>query len=293
VTIIAGFKGYNGIVLCSDTQETVVFAKRRVSKLRIEPSDGKGSIGVAFCGAGEGPFIDKLVELAWEDVQTSSSLDAACEEIEKSIKRTYKEYGQIYQRGYCPHAELIFGVTMNFQSKLFHASGPIVNEKKTYSTAGAGQYMADFLAARMYKDWFDIRTLEILAAYILFQAKENVDGCGGESEIGILRDDGISGMVDKSHIESIIEVVNFSDELFAEALLQSGDFGMKKAEFVKTLKNTMNQIRETKKEAMEKSQGMRYFSKITSIYGSQSLDELGIPKPNRKRRIFKRSTSRK
>ncbi len=128
MTIIAGFKGFDGIVLCSDTQETIEHSKRKVSKLRIEPSDGKSEIAVAFCGAGDnGPFIVKIISVAWEDVQTATSLDEATNEIEKSLTKTYREYGQIYQRGYVPHAELIYGVKMHGSSKLFHASGPIVN----------------------------------------------------------------------------------------------------------------------------------------------------------------------
>src|SRR6266404_5629863 len=62
VTIIAGFKGYDGIVLCADTQETVQGFKRKVPKLRVEPAKVGGDLAVAFCGAGHGPFIDKVVD---------------------------------------------------------------------------------------------------------------------------------------------------------------------------------------------------------------------------------------
>src|SRR5438874_12034650 len=104
VTIIAGFRCREGIVICADTQETVSgLSKRNTPKLRFEPSGGPhegDSLAAAFCGAGDnGPFIDKIVETAWEDAQTATSLDEACEEIEKSIKNIYREFGQIYQPG--------------------------------------------------------------------------------------------------------------------------------------------------------------------------------------------------
>ncbi len=83
VTIIAGFKGYDGVILCADTQETVQGFKRKVPKLRVEPEKGGGDLAVAFCGAGHGPFIDKVVERAWKDAQIAGSLDDACAEIEK------------------------------------------------------------------------------------------------------------------------------------------------------------------------------------------------------------------
>jgi 20S proteasome alpha/beta subunit len=40
VTIVAGFKTIDGIVLCADTQETIGgISKRNVPKLRFEPGD--------------------------------------------------------------------------------------------------------------------------------------------------------------------------------------------------------------------------------------------------------------
>src|SRR5256885_14749833 len=87
VTIIAGFKSYEGIVICADTQETVEHAKRNVPKLRFEPANhAKGStddLAALFCGSSnDGPYVDKLIENAWESAQTATSLDEACAEIE-------------------------------------------------------------------------------------------------------------------------------------------------------------------------------------------------------------------
>jgi hypothetical protein len=72
VTIVAGFKSYEGVVLCADTQETVLHSKRHVPKLRFEPDSlaksvkewrgEKDDLAAAFCGAGDGPFIDKLID---------------------------------------------------------------------------------------------------------------------------------------------------------------------------------------------------------------------------------------
>lgn len=212
VTIVAGFRSYEGIVICADTQETVNnLSKSNVSKVIFQPSGQYGQshalstddLAVAFCGASDnGAFVDKLVENAWEDAQMGTSFDEVCILIESSIEKTYKRYGQIYQTGSCPSADLIYGVKMFGTSKLFSASGPIVLERKTHYSGGVGYYMADFLSSRMYHDSMSLRQCVILAAYILFQAREHVDGCGGESQIAVLRDDGVSGVVDWD-IESI------------------------------------------------------------------------------------------
>jgi hypothetical protein len=133
VTIVAGFKCSDGIVLCADTQETIQISKTHVPKLRIEPTrfypnyDSTDELMVAFAGAGEGPFIDKLVSRAWEDAQVGTNIEEVSKDIEASIKSAYKEYGEIYQPGYCPQVTLLYGIKMHGQSLLFRADGPVVN----------------------------------------------------------------------------------------------------------------------------------------------------------------------
>jgi 20S proteasome alpha/beta subunit len=288
VTIIAGFKGWDGIVLCSDTQETIEHSKRRVSKLRIEPSDGKSEMCVAFCGAGsDGPFIDKIISLAWKDAQAATSLDSACEEIEKSIKKTYKEYGQIYQRGFCPEAELIYGVKMNRESKLFHASGPLVNEK-IYYAAGIGHYMADFISMRMFEEHMDIRQLEIIAAYILFQTKEHVDGCGGDSEIAIIRNKGGSGRIERPFVDYITETLSASDTELARALMLCADFGLSKSEFLKQLRATVTMLAIHRGNGIDKIKEDRKWARFSTCPGFVEVDDLGVKKPERGLRLSKK-----
>jgi hypothetical protein len=118
VTIAAGLRCSNGIVLCADTQETKnALSKVNVPKVRVEPwlrvgKDSPDELMIAVAGAGDGPFIDKIIERAWEDVSIASSFDEACAEMEKSIKAIHKEYGQIFQPGYMPQVEMVYGIKM-------------------------------------------------------------------------------------------------------------------------------------------------------------------------------------
>lgn len=285
VTIIAGFKGYDGVVLCSDTQETIAHSKRTVSKLRFEPNGGLGldvatspsQLAAAFCGAGHGPFIDKLIEEAWDAAQGATSLDEACDFIEESIKEQYREFATIYQPGYCPEVQLIYGVKMGRTSKLFCALGPIVNEKTTYESGGAGQYMADFLASRMYADYLNVHQCAILAAYVLYQAKEHVDGCGGNSQIAVLRDDGVSGRVEWKRVEAITELLEGADRSLGELLVQAGNLNLSPDEFkerVAYAKQSMETSREIADEEIKRFDSIAYFGK------REPVDELGLPMPS-------------
>jgi hypothetical protein len=286
VTIIAGFKSYEGIVICADTQETMEHSKRQVPKLRFEPADhDNGStddLAAAFCGSSnDGPWVDKLIENAWESAQVATSLDEACDEVEKSIKRTYKEFGHIYQPGCCPTAELIYGVKMFNRTKLFSAYGPVVNEKEGFYSSGIGYYMADFLAGRMYEHHLNIRQCVILAAYILFQTKEHVEGCGGDSHIAVLREEGTSGRVGWQQVEAITEILKYSDKEIGRTLLQLADLDLNDEQFKEHTNLTLEitaALREHNRKRLKESEEMNY----CVILGDKprEIDSLGLVNPS-------------
>jgi hypothetical protein len=289
VTIIAGFNCYQGIVLCADTQETIEHSKRHVPKLRFEPSGALEKkmrkqgvdLAAAFCGAGNGPFIDKLVDGAWNAALATTSLDEACGDIERSIKNQYEEFGRIYQRGFCPEVQLIFGVKMNGVSRLFTAMGPIVNEKSEYDSDGVGQYMADFLASRMYNEYLTIHQCVILAAYILFQAKEHVDGCGGDSHIAVLREKGSSGQVDWRRVAAITKLLQSSDAQIGRLLFHASNLDIGQDEFkanVNAIIDMLDDLREGKREELKRDAAIwgaweRRFSEGEPA----KKDSLGLP----------------
>jgi hypothetical protein len=287
VTIVAGFKCYEGIVLCADTQETVGDSKRNVPKLRFEPASITNcgvpdhELAVGFCGAGNnGVFMDEMVDRAWEDVQTATSLDEACDLAKGSIKRYHREAIQNYQTGYCPEVELIYGIKMHGSSRLFYSLGPAVTERNTYATAGKGLYLADFLASRMYVDHINLKQCVILAAYTLFQAKENVDGCGGESHIAILRNYGLSGRVDWHRVQAMTEFLKLADRELGDILYMAADLQSDGAFFKAgaiSVLDTMDAMRESKKDDIA-----RHAEMLSAFLGPrrEEEDEYGFPKPS-------------
>jgi hypothetical protein len=138
----------------------------------------------------------------------------------------YREFGKIYQPGFCPQVELIYGIKMKGNCKLFSAVGPVVNEKDEYYSAGQGYYMADFLARRMHKSHLTIHQCVIIAAYTLFQAKEHVDGCGGDSQIAVLRDDGPSGLLNFQVIEAMTKNLEMADIDLGHLLLAGANIAV-------------------------------------------------------------------
>lgn len=284
VTIIAGFRCVDGVVICADTQETLGTAKRNVPKLRFEPSRGEveenfSNLAVAFCGAGDGPFIDKLAQEAWTVAKDQPDFTGACEAIEHSIKSVYAEFGRIYQPGYCPDVKLIYGVKMDGQSKLFSADGPIVNERSEYDTGGKGHYMADFLAGKMFDDSLTVNQCAILAAYVLFQAKEHVEECGGDSLVTILRNNGASGMVNWHRIIGITEMIQAADDTAGEIMMQLADVGGDDAKAIEQIEfhlSLMFQLRDNYKKRVKLQEAPEYHD---------SIDFLGLPLAPKKKEV--------
>lgn len=291
VTIIAGFRCQDGIVVCSDTQETSGPAKRSVPKLQcfhgpVSSQDRQSMINpdlaLAICGAGDGPFIDKITSQAWDAIRYVSDLWEAGDRVESMIKETYKEFGQIFQPGTCPQVDLIYGITIGGASRLFEAKGPVVNETN-YSSDGAGYYLADFLTSRMRGDaWLNVRQTVILAAYILFQAKEHVEGCGGESHIAVLRESESSGMVDFRLIQHLTEYLKIADLYTGEMLLTSSDFTLPEHTVLKGLMDSMESIkfvraREKKQLETDRKDDRTMLGSLIWPGGRPSTDDLGLP----------------
>lgn len=281
MTIIAGFRCEDGIVLCADSQETIGTAKRSVPKLHYEPcepvegdEDHFSNLGVAFCGAGDGPFIDKLVHEAWSACKRERNIDDVCSVIEDSIKDTYREFGKIYQAGLCPEAQLIYGVKMDGKSKLFSAVGPLVNEKFEYDSGGVGHYMADFLASKLHCNWLGVRQAAILAAYILLEASEHVDSCGGDPQIVALRHTGASGTVSSTKLYDVTDLIRLTTWNAGRILLEVSDMDKDDAEVQAAIEKEL--------ELMHHSRGhLRYQQRLKySDEYFNTIDCFGLPLKN-------------
>ena len=235
-------------------------------------------LALAICGAGDGPFIDKITSQAWDAVRHVSDVWEAAQNVESMIKETYREFAQIYQPGNCPHAELIYGITIAGQSALFQATGPIVNERY-YASSGIGYYLADFLTSKMRgSGWLTIRQSVILAAYILFQAKEHVEGCGGDSHIAALRESESSGMVDFRLIEHLDEFLRIADRHTGEMLLTTADFSVPESKVSSELTAAVTFLTYLRKREMERLENDRKFYDFADLLGVPILrDDLGLP----------------
>jgi len=201
VTIVLGIKTPQGVVLSADTQESYAGShKVNRPKLVYKSEDNVCGlpIGMAIAGAGFGPSIDKLTTSMWDAVQDATNLDEACSKAEAEIGNHYLQYRKLMA---LDDDELIYGIGASGTTKLFHAWGPIVNEI-TVKASGSGQPIADFLL-RHFKGTMHITNAMAWAVYILYSAKEHADGCGGDTHLAVIQNDGKNYLLEADHIKAM------------------------------------------------------------------------------------------
>ena len=175
MTIAAGFPCSDGIVLCADTQETYGdLLKLNMPKIIAFPQDTLPCpLRLMVAGAGSGPFIDKLASESWKRLvrDAPQNIEEACDSVDQSIKDVHEEFGRIFQHGQLPSVELIVSLHIGAGFRLLKCFGPVVNDAAPYASVGMGGYLADYISDRMFSPGVDTSFAEILAIYLIDQAK--------------------------------------------------------------------------------------------------------------------------
>jgi hypothetical protein len=127
--------------------------------------------------------------------------------------------------------------------------------------------------------WLNVRQTVILAAYILFQAKEHVEGCGGDSHIAVLREKESSGMVDPRLIEHVTEYLKLADIYTGEMLLASSDFTIYEdsvSENLISLVDSLKFVRQREKRRLDDDR-KEDLTLLSWIGPNREEDDLGLP----------------
>ena len=202
MTIVLGMKTPQGLILAADTQESYA-GSHKVNRPKLFYKAEKNlcdlPMGLAVAGAGFGPWLDKITAAMWDAIQDATSLDEACSKVEDEIKKRYDEYRQLLNSSI--DSELIYGIGASGGTRLFHAWGPIVNEV-THRAAGSGQPIADFLL-RHHKTTIHITNAMALAIYVLYSAKQHSEGCGGDTHVAVIQNQGDNYLLDSGQVKAM------------------------------------------------------------------------------------------
>jgi 20S proteasome alpha/beta subunit len=193
MTIGIGFQSLSGVVLACDTQVTLqgLYKEHQQKLFLIDKAASGFTIASCYSGMPNLAFaFYKQVEQALIAVEVSS-----IQQVAETLEVVARDFRRKYPKD-MPYQNFLFAVGKDGERpKLLRISNSIVDETES-ATIGAGDSaLVKYLIAKLCPFWPGTESpffLVVLSAYIVAQAKEFIDGCGGDtSAIIVAQDAGI------------------------------------------------------------------------------------------------------
>ncbi len=197
MTIALGLIADTGIVLAADQQETEGEQKKNEHKVASSWVIDGGAFLVS--GAGNGPYIDSVSkQLESCFVALVNPPDPVPEEYElrqkfAEVHRAFYSETVLPFSGYQPYErpdyELLFGCSMKNRHFLGVSHKLIVDRVDGYRAVGIGASTAESLLKKFYARRLPLKVAISLAAFVVYQVKNSVEGCGFGTDLHFSRDD--------------------------------------------------------------------------------------------------------
>lgn len=270
IQIAAGNFSY---VTASDTQVTYegIGAKVDTGKIRgAWRAKPLGAINVT--GAGDASYITAVSQ---EIVDMFQRFRGTPDQLEKRarnlVRDFYKEQvlpfvGKLDDEN-VPDYSLLIAARHKQVTKLWNVEGMLFKKSEPpFDCIGIGESVATALLNRLYPMHPTLDSIAVLAAYVIYRVKSNVDGCGLKTEIRFIYKDRI-GIVPTDRIERWEALFQKYERLEREAFYHAMNFVFKPAipDFVpKEMKAAISPQMRPLPEIVKDIEGMREeFSKVT------------------------------
>jgi hypothetical protein len=194
LTIALGLIADDGIVIAADRQETEGDRKKDERKVGTLWAPGIGSFLVS--GAGNGPYIDSMVTRLhvcfgskvwqWDDAEVmTDNFRASHSAFYSEAVLPFGSY-QPYER---PDYELLFGCSIKDRHLLWYSHKLTLNRVERFRAVGVGASMAESLLNKFYVGRLPLKVAISLAAYVVYEVKKSVEGCGLETDVMFTHDE--------------------------------------------------------------------------------------------------------
>ena len=186
VTIAAGFRCSDGVVLCADTEMSMLgWIKYPGSKVRFYKDL---PFQPAFAFAGDGEFFEMVLGKLTDCINRSNGA-----KVLKAIEsETWAIHQKFKEEDYEKQTDLLLSLRLNDRRNLFRLSRGFLSPVHSRSVClGIGQGIAQGLITELFLEaGLSIYQTAIVAVYIVAEAKAYAANCGKDSHILILGDDG-------------------------------------------------------------------------------------------------------
>jgi hypothetical protein len=192
MTIAAGVMCPDGIILAADSQETVGESLKVFKPKLVELPLLSAELKAVVVAAGDGTFIDVLVERISEQLDLVNPYVASAKQaIQDAIGRACDEIWPHYTtQADKPKARLIIGVRATDGLMMLDAFVPMVKTADPYAFIGWGGDLATYKAKQLALAGMPTTVAAPLTAYILDVVKKNVEFCGGDTYLAVITSDG-------------------------------------------------------------------------------------------------------
>jgi 20S proteasome alpha/beta subunit len=195
VTVAIGLMADDGLVIAADSEQTGGdFLKTPGAKVfasSVEPVDGGPVKAFAVTGSGDVGYLGSVTQSLTRAFQNNNDapedvLEPIFADVVLGFYRKHVLPFGIYPANERPDVSLVFGTTRDYGCSLWQSQRSAIRSVQDYAAVGVGGMFATGLLARLW--WrTDVRTMALLAAYVICQAKECVPYCGKWTQLFILR----------------------------------------------------------------------------------------------------------
>ena len=212
MTVAAGFLCKDGIIVAADTQESYGYPGALKSEvLKIDHSQ-QSTWSIAIAGAGDSGYVQMCAQKILNS--TAITENSPCpsvhtvESIAMEIFRNYMLPLSAYPTADRPTAHMVIATQpKNGSGSVVEWNGTSFVSQFPFVFVGAGGQMGSHLAKKFgHSLWGNpVNKSAGLVIYIMDQVKAMVEGCGGDTNVIILRQDGQVRRIYPGQVKSLEE----------------------------------------------------------------------------------------
>ena len=187
MTIALGVLAKDGVVLAADTELTWGYLK--TSGEKIWTTEAKGG-ALAITGAGLGGYLEAVSQRLIDDFRSLHKPMAG-----ERVKRRFEKILAAFHQAYVlPHGEaasiwLLIALQHGSETNLWATQHGVIWRRARYATVGLGCEYADALLGQLLRTQSipEVPLAERIAAYAVFDTKNNVQNCGKKTSLVALQ----------------------------------------------------------------------------------------------------------
>jgi 20S proteasome alpha/beta subunit len=249
MTIVAGFRCSDGIVLAADREVTYsdLLKVQRGTFCSVESFTADGGHSVVFAGAGERDYLGYFFEKVSDYIHSGMTSDAIQKCLQEAMHEVYKTH--IYPfHSVQPEAilQMLIGVVVRGeQPTLLRAHKSLVTKAANFDSIGYGSTLAHYLADRMVSQrTLSLREAKPIAAGIVQKVGRYVPYCSDEVEMVVIDGDAKLKKFDPFLSELAEAPLYLIERSMEEFLSRIGEWETDKEEFDSRFAELEKQIRE-------------------------------------------------